>query len=206
MSTRDAKRDLEVEVKLKVSSPAALRRRLLALGWTEKVPRSLEQNWTWDFPDQRLRRKGQLLRLRQFGGECSLTFKGMPIGSRLFKVRKELETRVGDIGVLARILELLGLQIVFRYEKFRTAYFFKLSGGRGWVYVTVDETPIGNYLEIEGSQRSISYLAKQLGYGPQDFIKESYGTLFQRSQLGRQQSDMVFQKRLKRIELSGIRG
>ncbi len=198
MSANATKSGLEVEVKLRIRSSKAVRKKLTALGCVETVPRSFEENWTWDFGDQRLRRKGQLLRLRRFGGQCSLTFKGSPIRSRHFKVREEFETEVGDMRVLAQILEKVGLQIVFRYEKFRTSYFRKTPGTREQITVTIDETPIGNYLEMEGSQRGISHLARALGYAAEDFIKESYGALFENSELRKQQRDMVFPKRLRR--------
>ena len=67
---------LEIEVKLKVRNLQRLHRDLLAMGCEKQVARNLEQNWTWDFPGQSLRKQGKLLRVRQFAGYCLLTFKG----------------------------------------------------------------------------------------------------------------------------------
>jgi adenylate cyclase, class 2 len=195
MADKPSKPAKEIEVKLRIGNPVAIGKRLLALGYTKNVPRSLEENWTWDFPNQQLRKRGQLLRIRRFAGECLLTFKGGPIESRHFKVREELETEVGHLPVIARIFELIGLKVVFRYEKFRTSYLQTLPGKGGHINVTLDETPIGNFLEIEASGQNISKVAKDLGYRRQDFIKESYGVLFERSELRKRQRNMVFPRK-----------
>ncbi len=186
---------LEIEVKLKIRNLRTLRKSLLELGCQEHVPRTLEQNWAWDFPGQPLRQQGQLLRVRQFAGQCVLTFKGSARQSRHFKIREELETGIQDQTVLCRILEHLGLAVTFRYEKFRTSYSLKLSGQKHSVKLTVDETPIGNYLEIEGAERYIYRIAVRLGFTPKDFIKESYLALFAKSRLRKSRQDMVFLER-----------
>lgn len=185
-------KNLEVEVKIKVQSPRALRDRLLALGCKEKVRRSFEQNWTFDFADRRLRTRGQLLRLRRFAGRCSLTFKGVVVGSKHFKIREELETEVSNSETFRRILERLGLRVTFRYEKFRTSYSWPVSNKSRSVNLTLDETPIGDYLEIEGSEGDIERVAAELGYQKNDFIKESYLTLFKQSLQGRRKRHMLF--------------
>src|SRR5262245_47664897 len=87
---------LEIEVKLKIRNLQRLRRDLLKMGCKETASRSLERNWTWDFPGQLLRQQGKLLRVRQFAGHCLLTFKGAVRQSRHFKIREERETEVQD--------------------------------------------------------------------------------------------------------------
>jgi adenylate cyclase class 2 len=42
----------------------------------------------------------------------------------------------------------------------------------------VDETPIGNFCEIEGPSRWIDETAKKLGVAPADYITKNYATLF----------------------------
>ena len=183
---------LVVEVKLKVRNLGALRKQLAALGCHEEVARSFEDNWTWDFPGQELRRNGKLLRVRQFAGHCSLTFKGPAGRSRLFKIREESETEVRDFTELSCILERLGMVVSFRYQKFRTSYSLALPGGRQSVNVLLDETPIGNYLEIEGPARAIEAVAAKLGYKKEDFINESYVGLFFKSALRKRRNFMTF--------------
>jgi adenylate cyclase class 2 len=44
--------------------------------------------------------------------------------------------------------------------------------------VVVDETPIGNFCEIEGPPRWIDATAKRLGVKAEDYITKNYATLF----------------------------
>jgi len=44
--------------------------------------------------------------------------------------------------------------------------------------VLLDETPIGNFLELEGSPRWIDRTARRLGFSPKDYINRSYGYLY----------------------------
>ncbi|MGH9428476.1 MAG: class IV adenylate cyclase [Terriglobia bacterium] len=194
---RSKRQPLEIEVKLKIRNLHRLRRDLLAMGCVEAVPRSLERNWTWDFPGQPLRQRGELLRVRQFAGHCLLTFKGAAQQSRHFKIREERETEVRNPATLDVILERLGLQVVFRYEKFRTSYSLRIRGKRHAVDLAVDETPIGNYLEIEGREADIHEMAAQLGFDKSAFIKESYLALFVKSRPRKGQRDMVFPESVK---------
>jgi len=182
---------LEIEVKLKIRNLQRLRRDLLETGCQETVPRSLERNWTWDFPGQPLREQGKLLRVRQFAGRCLLTFKGVARQSRHFKIREERETEVQDLETLGVILGRLGLEVFFRYEKYRTSYLLRLRGRRS-IALSVDETPIGNYLEIEGTEADIHRVAEKLGFDQDAFIKESYLALFAKSRSRKSQRDMVF--------------
>jgi adenylate cyclase, class 2 len=186
------KSHLEVEVKLKVHGVRTLRNRLAALRCEVKVPRSLEDNWIFDFPDLKLRKRRQLLRVRQFAGQCSLTLKGPAALSEHFKIREELETEVRDANLLRSIFERLGMSIAFQYQKFRTSYSLRVSERRPPVNISLDQTPIGNYLEIEGSEADIEQVALRLGYRKEDFINDSYLGLFSKSHLARRQRNMVF--------------
>ena len=82
-------------------------------------------------------------------GKSFITFKG-PVQPAAVKTREELETVGGDGPLLIRILEELGFQVWFRYEKYREE--FTLED----VIVAVDETPMGTFVEIEGSERGIT--------------------------------------------------
>ena len=44
--------------------------------------------------------------------------------------------------------------------------------------MVLDETPIGNFLELEGPQRWIDEVARQLGYSRREYIKDSYAALY----------------------------
>jgi len=184
---------LEVEVKLAVrEDTAAVRGMLRRLGYRVHVARALEVNVLFDTPGQKLRRSGKLIRLRRLGGRHLLTFKGVSQASR-HKVREEIETEASNPRALEKILDRLGFHPVFRYEKYRTE--FGRQGEPG--VVTLDETPIGNYLEVEGAPRWIDRTARELGYLPDDYITASYGRLYLEwcRKAGRTPGNMVFDAR-----------
>jgi adenylate cyclase class 2 len=104
------------------------------------------------------------------------------------KVREEVETVIGDGEVLLRVLHELGLHVWFRYEKYREEF------ARGDVVVAIDETPVGVFVEIEGSEDGITATAEALGFTTDDYIVDSYRGLFLslRETLGLKGQDMVF--------------
>jgi adenylate cyclase class 2 len=70
------------------------------------------------------------------------------------------------------ILRALQFEPTFRYEKFRSEW----EAGPG--HVVIDETPIGNFAEIEGPGEWIDTVARDLGIRRQDYITETYAGLF----------------------------
>ena len=183
-----ARNNLEIEVKVAVASVAAARRLLRAKGFRVFKPRAFESNQVFDTPDLRLRNSESLLRVRKIDGKGKLTYKAPPRNGR-HKCREELEVTVGDAQVLAAIFTRLGFQPVFRYDKYRTEF----RRGRTGI-VTIDETPIGAYMEIEGPPQWIDRTARLLGYTEKDYILLSYGRLYVDwcARNRRQPGDMVF--------------
>jgi adenylate cyclase class 2 len=106
------------------------------------------------------------------------------------KVRDELETIIGDGVLLLRIFEEVGFHIWFRYEKYREEF------SHEEVIVAIDETPVGVFVEIEGSEQGISTMARALGRRPDDYVLDSYRGLFlkYREQYGLDGTDMVFDR------------
>lgn len=164
----------ETEIKLPVAQVAAMRRLLRRLGWRVSLRRHLEHNLVFDRADESLRRAGCLLRVRSVGNRCLLTVKRPMLGPSLHKVREEFEIETTDTTSMIRILDALDYRVAWRYEKYRTQ--FKQSGAKG--KILLDETPIGNYLELEGEPGWIDSTAVQLGFGSDDYITASYRTLF----------------------------
>ncbi len=190
-------RHFETEIKLEVPNSRALKRRLRDLGFSMLRPRHFERNILFDYPDQRLRRARCLLRLRFVNGRSLLTFKGAPLRARQYKVRREIDLEVGDGAGLEEILRALGLRGVFRYEKYRTDFAPAKSAPKARALALVyDETPIGDYVELEGSRRSIDRMARRLGYAKRDYIPASYAALYREKCLaqGKTPGDMVFPK------------
>jgi adenylate cyclase, class 2 len=161
----------EIEIKFRVDDLRALNRRLRAAGFRRITPRTHEMNALYDLPGQRLRKRGELLRLREYGKEWVLTHKSKGLAGR-HKKRIELETKVSSGEEMDKILRALGYAPTFRYEKFRAEW----SDGRG--HVVVDETPIGSFGEIEGPPRWIDQTAKKLGIGRTHYITDTYAGLF----------------------------
>jgi adenylate cyclase class 2 len=130
-----------------------------------------------------------ILRLRQVGEKGIITWKG-PGERGPHKSRPELETSVGSVETLGKILAQIGFEPSFRYEKYRTEYVSEDSEG----VVTFDETPIGNFLELEGPAAWIDETARKLEFAPQDYILESYGRLYLADceRRGVEPSNMVF--------------
>ncbi len=163
----------EVEIKLRVPNAADARQRLEAAGFALTRERLFESNVIYDRPGAELRRAGELLRLRTCGGNAILTFKG-PAADAKHKTREEIETSVSDAAALAGILERLGFEPSFRYEKYRTE--FARSGENG--HSMVDETPIGDFVELEGPPEWIDAAARALGFTERDYITATYADLY----------------------------
>jgi adenylate cyclase, class 2 len=163
----------EVEIKLAAPGAAAARRMLRAAGLRVSRPRVFEKNTVFDTGSQTLRKSARLLRVREVGKIAKLTYKGPPDGGK-HKSREELELDLSDARKIGAIFDRLSYHPVFRYEKFRTE--FRRPGSAG--VATVDETPIGVYLELEGSPLWIDRTARKLGFEEKDYITASYARLY----------------------------
>jgi adenylate cyclase, class 2 len=161
----------EIEIKFRLDDARALNRRLRKSGFRLITRRTHELNTLYDLPGQPLRKRGELLRLRKYGLEWLLTHKAKGNAGR-HKTRVETETKVADGATMDAILRALGFAPTFRYEKFRAEW----SDGTG--HVVVDETPVGNFGEIEGPSRWIDRTARALEIPPSDYITKTYSELF----------------------------
>jgi adenylate cyclase class 2 len=163
----------ETEIKLAVPDLRAARKLLRSAGFVVSRRRVLENNVVFDTPGLALRKSSTLLRIRQAGREVTVTYKGKPVPGK-HKSREELELSVADAFTMAAVFERLGYSPMFRYEKYRTEY--RLERGAGMA--TLDETPVGTYLELEGSPTWIDRMAQRMGFSEQDYITASYARLY----------------------------
>ena len=179
---------IEREIKLRFASAEEAREAIVACGATPLLGRRLQEDCLLDTDDEELRRRRCVLRIRMENGKSRLTFKG-PVQPGLMKIREEIETVVGDGDILLRVLKELGLHVWFRYEKYREEF------AHEDVIVAVDETPVGTFVEIEGSEGGIHSMAEALGRVESDYIQDSYRGLFlqYRDAFGLTGSDMVFE-------------
>lgn len=159
---------VEIEVKIRIDDIKILREKILHLGAKLEKERFYEENTLYDFPSQALYKKRQALRLRKMNKKSFLTFKGPPQKSRKFKIREEYETEVKNEKQLRKILKSLGLIPVFNYQKYRTVHRKK------FLKISLDETSIGNFIELEGKREEIVKFAKALGVSKKEFIKLDY--------------------------------
>jgi len=211
----------EIEIKLKISDPKALKRELKRLGARPAdggSGRVHEWNVIFDTPKGGLAKHGQLLRIRMETPETKskkskaapirrtlLTFKRPIVGgsapsasvqeNHRHKVREEIEVEVADAGVLAKIFEGLGMRGWFRYEKYRTT--LRLPARTSWakgLLIEFDETPIGTFVELEGPPAAIDRAAQELGYSRRDYVLRSYLALYVEEcrRLGQEPRDMLF--------------
>ena len=162
----------ETEIKLRITDPRQARALLESHGFRVSVPEVFERNLVLDDPDRSIRGRGCLLRLRQAGETATLTFKGLATSGK-HKEREERETTVASFDEMLVILERLGFRQIFLYEKYRTEYRLPEGG-----VVTVDETPAGNFFEIEGEAAWIDATAQLLGFTEADYLTLSYGRIY----------------------------
>ncbi|MBI3280163.1 MAG: class IV adenylate cyclase, partial [Acidobacteria bacterium] len=132
-----------------------------------------ESNIVYDTPTGSLRSRGVVLRLRTVRGGTTLTFKG-PAADARYKSRQETETSVAGAEAVRHILEGLGYRPAFRYEKYRAEWGEPGHAGT----ISVDETPIGTFLELEGAPEWIDAAARRLGFSESDYITATYGRLY----------------------------
>ncbi len=186
-----------MEIKLRVERPAELRRALRRLE-ARRISRVQERNSLFDTADMRLAREGKLLRVRWNGRKGLLTFKAPAgAGSRVYKVRREVEVALDEPEQMIRVMGGLGFRPFFRYEKFRTSYRLR---GLPHLHVEWDETPIGIFLELEGAPRAIDVAARRLGFTRKDYITANYLVLYRQdcARRGVAARDMLFGKAKRR--------
>ncbi len=183
--------ELEREVKLKIGHAAflgLLRRRRIkyeAKITTEQI------DIIFDFPDRRLFKNDQLLRVRIEGDEVKLAFKGSRSIQDYSKVRIEIEgalcskkavkaMNMAGIKVskhpktLKEVKELLiskGMREVLKIVKERTK--LNLKGWQSWVYLD-KVRELGEFVEIEGKDANL--LVRTLGLS-RFVVRESYAEM-----------------------------
>lgn len=175
----------ERELKLVLEDRAGLRERLQGEGARRLHAESFEDNTLWDRDDS-LQAGGCLLRLRQDGQGVRLTFKGPASFADGVKIRTEHETMVEDRASVAAILGALGYAPARRYQKYREEW--QLEG----VLVALDRTPMGDYVEFEGT--TASAIALRCGCDPKTALAADYLTLYDafRARHPEAPSDMLF--------------
>ncbi|GAB6057753.1 class IV adenylate cyclase [Desulfonatronum parangueonense] len=150
---------LEIEQKFLEPDMDLLTERLTREG-AAFCSQGFEDNLIFDKPDRLLRSQNILLRLRH-AGEVVLTLKMKPESPAAddprYKILKEIETTVGDMAALRKILELLGYVVVFRYQKYRVIWQWESC------IICLDTLPFAQVVELEGTPESIQRTAQHFG-------------------------------------------
>jgi adenylate cyclase, class 2 len=217
----------ETEIKLRVADIKAFRRKLKQVKARTVAAgsgRVHEWNTLYDTPGQNLRGKDLLLRVREEtptdrakaeNKRFLLTFKGPVSGRNVdspsakrsandrrfgggHKVREEVELEIQNGKAMGTILARLGMQASFHYEKYRTT--FRIPESIRWargLLIELDETPIGNFVELEGPSRAIDRTAKLLGFSKDEYVVTNYLRLYAEEckRRGEKVGDMVFRKK-----------
>jgi adenylate cyclase class 2 len=182
-SRKPAPGPVETEAKIRVPSFGPIRRKIEALGGRVASLRTFEQNTLFDAAGGPLRAAGKSFRVRRYGDSGSVTLKGVARVRGGLKSREELETAVDSPEALARILAEIGFAPQFRYDKFREVWELDKC------VICLDETPLGRFVELEGTARIIHRAASLLALDSKRFLSDSYPALWFKA--GRR-GDMVF--------------
>ncbi len=175
----------ETEVKIKIDNLEVMKAKILEIHAELFKKRALQVDYAYDNRG-RLKKNGECLRIRD---NAILTYKGPKQKGSKMKIREELEVMVDNGKHLEEILGKLGYLPTQKKEKYRESYIFHLT------QICLDETPMGPFLEIEGSKEGVLDAAKKLGFTEKDFNNKSYGTLWEEyAEKNKIKGDMVFPK------------
>ena len=118
-----------------------------------------------------LQQRDCVLRVRVEQEKSCLAFKGL-IKNSTVKTHEEQETVIGEPAVMSLVLKNLGFEAWLNYQKYREEFLHEN------VVIAVDETPIGTFVELEGIEETIEETAKLLRRNREDYVFESYRTLY----------------------------
>ena len=177
MSEKPIKDGIEIEVKFLLANKESIEKRIKETGARLIEPRTHEFNLLFDNQTEDLSQKSQILRLRK-DKKVRLTYKGEGKCINGVLKRVEIEIIVNRFETAQAFLEALGYEVYWVYEKYRTTY--DLYG----VSITLDELPIGDFIEIEASSADqIKAVSKKLNLIWQKRIIDNYRQLFEKVQL-----------------------
>ncbi len=158
----------EIEAKFYLARLDDVRDAVRSLDGRQIAGRILERNLRFDTADRVLSSGQSLLRLRQ-DQSAVLTFKH----AESIEVRTEIEVIVDDFDATKTLLEMLGFNVFFIYEKYRETYALEPCT------IMLDELPYGHFVEIEGeSLDEVKQIARELNLPWEKRAKLNYLSLF----------------------------
>ena len=163
----------EQEVKLRFDTHEAARQAVIAAGGRLVGCERPQDDHYLDTPHGQLGHDRCTLRIRRDAGINTITYKG-PGEPGPVKSREEIETTVADADVAEALFAKLGYTEEFRLLKHREDYVV------GDVRVFIDRTPVGVFIEIEGTPETIAATTRAFGRTPAEYILDSYRSLYTR--------------------------
>lgn len=163
--------EIEKKYRLTRGQREQLLRRLREVGATPGG-KEFEENTLYMGGDLHLRNR--VLRLRRAGGAAILTYKERFPSESAIKYQREDETRVEDAEALAGILDGLGYRPALIYEKRRATW--RVADAE----IAIDELPFGLFLEIEGTEQSITEAERLLQLEEVEVETDTYPQLAKR--------------------------
>ncbi|MGV8163033.1 MAG: class IV adenylate cyclase [Candidatus Nanoarchaeia archaeon] len=174
----------EVELKILEINIKDIDKRIISLGGNKKG-KFLIKSAFFDFPDGRIKKNKELLRLRTVGDKVELVYKQNSHNEHYFKVCDEHQVELDSFENAELLLAALGLKKIRYYEKYRTSYTLKD------LKIEIDELPgVPAFLEIEGEKKEIEHTVVLLGFSMQDTTTMTGSDVLKK--YGKQKSEMRF--------------
>lgn len=173
---------IEIEKKYRLTSAqkSQLVRRLGRLG---ALRQSAEFEENTLYSGKGVDGRSAALRLRRVGDRATLTFKLRFPSRSPIKRQLEEETEVSNAEAMASILKALGYKVALVYEKRRVTWTLDDTE------IVIDELPFGWFMEIEGSEQSISAVELKLQATTLESEEATYPTLTRR--LGKTNGEVI---------------
>jgi len=167
---------IEFELKFKVNNFEKIRE--IILKHCKFVEKRYENDFYFDFEDNRLFYSDKVLRVRIYNGKVVLTYKGKRFFSdqNKIKAREEIEVKVDGKDII-KILEKIGMKCKINLIKTREIYSLNNN-----ITICLDDIHnLGKFVEIEVSAKDtneaydkIKEISKMLNLNINDSIKKSY--------------------------------
>ncbi len=150
----------EIEVKILEIDPEQITQKLEELGATKSFEGEIHA-MLFDYPDERLKKVGQALRVRKIGNKTEFAFKGKN-KSETLKVEEEIEVNTTNFADTKLILEKAGFVKTYEHQKRRITY--KLGQIKFDLdYPALEKIPPLMEIEAPSEKEVIEYVQK-LGF------------------------------------------
>ena len=128
----------------------------------------------FDNADGLMERTDGRIRLRQHGDKITLSYKKPLPTDGYHKKEIEFETEVGNFAIIENILKMMEFLPTTSYEKYTTHLKFKDSEAE----IDLQKYPFATFLEIEGEEKEIEKVAKELDIDIKKALTKPVDTLF----------------------------